>query len=182
MYFKLSTKRLDLLVLTSEYAPQVLDFYKRNADIFSKYEPLIGDDFFTVEHQRRVLDFEYNNILKMNMIRYWIFEKGKHDKIIGTVSFRNIVRPIYSSCTVGYKIDRDYMNKGYCTEALSYLISYITNDLGLHRIEALILPDNAPSIHLVEKIGFQLEGVLRDKIQIDGKRLDHCMYSYIADN
>jgi ribosomal-protein-alanine N-acetyltransferase len=142
----------------------------------------MGEDFYTLGHQKKLLDFEYKNIMKLLMIRYWIFEKDNPNKIIGTVSFRNIVKPIYESCTVGYKMDQDYINKGYCSEALSATIPLIARELGIHRFEALILPDNAPSIHMVEKLGFKYEGILRDKIIIQGERLDHCMYAYLADN
>lgn len=182
MKFEINTERLDLRVLTKHSADIVLDFYIRNRDIFEKYEPVIGDDFYTVAHQQKVLDFEYQNILKMNMIRYWIFEKDNPCRIIGTVSYRNIVRPIYESCTVGYKMDREYKNKGYCSEALCASIPLLAKELGIHRFEALILPDNAPSIHMVENLGFKFEGILRDKIIIGGERLDHCMYAYLANN
>lgn len=182
MKFEIETDRLKLKVLGKESAEIILDFYSRNRDIFEKYEPIIGDEFYTLSHQRKILEFEHNNILKMIMVRYWIFEKGNPYKVIGTVSYRNIVRPIYQSCTIGYKMDRDYQNKGYCSEAIAATIPVIAKDFGIHRFEALILPDNAPSIHMVEKLGFKHEGVLRDKIIINGKRLDHSMYAYLADN
>ncbi|SDB52846.1 ribosomal-protein-alanine N-acetyltransferase [Pseudobutyrivibrio sp. YE44] len=182
MKFEINTERLDLRVLTKQNADMVLDFYIRNRDIFEKYEPVIGDDFYTLAHQQKILDFEYQNILKMVMMRYWIFEKDNPCQIIGTVSYRNIVRPIYESCTVGYKMDRDYTNRGYCSEALANSIPLLAKELGIHRFEALILPDNDPSIHMVEKLGFKFEGILRDKIIINGERLDHCMFSYLANN
>lgn len=182
MRFEVYTNRLQLKVLGPEAAPMILDFYKRNRDIFEKYEPVIGDDFYTLDHQKKVITFEHQNIMKLIMVRYWIFEKGNPNRIIGTVSYRNIVRPIYESCTIGYKMDRDYINKGYCSEAISATIPVIAGDLGIHRFEALILPDNKPSIHMIQKLGFQYEGLLRDKIIINGKRLDHCMYAYLANN
>ncbi len=182
MKFAITTDRLYLRVLSSEYAPQVLDFYKNNRDIFEKYEPIISDEFYTLPHQKKVIDFEYQNILRLSMLRYWIFLKDQPDKIIGTVSYRNIVRPIYESCTIGYKMDRDYINHGYCSEAIASTIPVLAKELGIHRFEALILPDNDPSIHMVEKLGFKYEGILRDKIIIKGERLDHCMYAYLADN
>ena len=116
------------------------------------------------------------------MVRYWIFEKDNPSRIIGTVSYRNIVRPIYESCTIGYKMDQEFLNRGYCSEAIRATIPVIARDYGVHRFEALILPDNNPSIHMVEKIGFKYEGLLKDKIIINGKRLDHCMYAYLANN
>ncbi len=182
MKFEISTEHLTLRVITKQNADQVLDFYLRNREIFEKYEPVFGDDFYTIEHQRKILDFEYQNILKLSMLRYWIYEKDNPCQIIGTVSYRNIVKPIYESCTIGYKMDKDFINRGYCSEAIKNTIPLLAKEMGIHRFEALILPDNAPSIHMVEKLGFQKEGVLRDKIIIGGKRLDHCMYSYLAAN
>ncbi len=182
MKFEVKTNRLILKILGPEYAAMVLNFYKKNRDVFEKYEPVIGDDFYTLDHQKKILQFERNNILKLIMVRYWIFSKNNPTEIIGTVSYRNIVRPIYESCTIGYKMDRDYMNMGYCSEAISATIPIIAKELGIHRFEALILPDNNPSIHMVEKLGFKYEGILRDKIIIHGERLDHCMYSFLADN
>lgn len=182
MNFELSTERLNLKVLGPEAAPMVLSFYQRNKDIFEKYEPILGNDFYTLERQKNILDFEHKNIMRLLMVRYWIFHKNNPTQIIGTVSYRNIVRPIYESCTIGYKMDRDYVNQGYCSEAIRATLPTVSSELGIHRFEALILPDNTPSIHLVEKLGFKFEGILRDKIIIHGERLDHCMYSYLADN
>ena len=182
MKFEIDTERLVLKVVNKQSADKVLEFYLRNRNIFERYEPVIGDDFYTIPHQRKVLEFEYQSIMKLSMLRYWIFEKGNPNQIIGTVSFRNIVKPIYESCTVGYKMDRDFVNMGYCSEALSATIPAIANELGIHRFEALILPDNEPSIHMIQKLGFKYEGILRDKIIIGGERLDHCMYAYLADN
>lgn len=182
MRFDISTDRLELKVLTSDYAPEVLSFYKRNADIFEQYEPMLGSDFYTLKHQKNILDFEYKSILKLSMIRYWIFEKNNPNVVIGTVSYRSIVRPIYSSCTIGYKMDQAYTNRGYCTEAISNTLPMIVGELGIHRVEAYVLPDNNPSIHLLENLGFEREGLIRDKIEIQNRRLDHYLYSYLADN
>ena len=150
MKFEVNTSRLTLKILGPESASMVLEFYKKNRDIFEHYEPVIGEDFYTLDHQKKVLQFEHNNIMKLIMVRYWIFEKGNP--------------------------------KGYCSEAIEATIPLISSELGIHRFEALILPDNDPSIHMVEKLGFKYEGILRDKIIINGERLDHCMYSFLANN
>jgi len=182
MQYEIHTKRLKLKVLRKDSAALCLDFYLRNKDIFEKYEPIMGDDFYTLEHQKRILEFEHSSILKLSMLRYWIFEEDNPNKIIGTISYRSITRPIYESCTIGYKMDRNYQNRGYCTEAIAATIPVLANELGIHRFEALVLPDNEPSIHMLEKLGFKYEGILRDKIIINGKRLDHAMYAYLANN
>lgn len=180
MKLELETDHLIIKALTPDWAGDVLTFYKKNIEVFEMYEPIIDENFLSIEHQEHMLTYEQKAMMKLAMVRYYFFEKGNHNQIIGTVSFRNIIKPIYASCTVGYKMDQDYMRKGYCYEALSYLIPYLGKELELHRFEALVMPDNYPSINLLEKLGFEKEGLLREKIRIKGKFEDHYIYSYLV--
>lgn len=180
--FNLTTDRLYLRVLDEENAPSVLNFFMRNKGYFEQYEPILGEDFYTLDYQQQVLEYEYSCILKGSLIRYWISEKNDPSTIIGTVSYRNIMRPIYSSCTVGYKIDPRYQSKGYCTEALDFTVKHVITSDDIHRIEALVMPDNIPSITLLEKVGFVREGLCKDKILLNNTYFDHYMYAYICDN
>ncbi|MDN5301124.1 MAG: [ribosomal protein S5]-alanine N-acetyltransferase [Thermoanaerobacteraceae bacterium] len=45
-------------------------------------------------------------------------QKDDDDKIIGSIAFNNIVRGAYQLCHLGYKMDKDEINKGYATEAI----------------------------------------------------------------
>ncbi len=180
--FSLTTDRLYLKVLDKEDAPIVLDFFLRNKGYFEKYEPILGDDFYTLAYQEDVLEFEYSNILKGSLIRYWIFKKNDPSVIIGTISYRNISRPIYSCCTVGYKMDPRFQSKGYCTEALDFTVKHVITKNNIHRVEALVMPSNIPSITMLETVGFEREGLLKDKIILNNTYLDHYLYAYLGDN
>lgn len=180
MYFEQETPRLFLRVLTPDSAPAVLEFYKRNASIFEKYEPIGGEAFYTTEHHKKVLEHEYQEILNLHMLRFWIFEKEHPDTIVGTVCFRNITPSSYASTLVGYKMDQRVWRKGYCYEALCCSIGLISREIGIHRFEALVLPENLPSIRLLEKLGFQREGILKNKVFLQGKWQDHYLYGLIS--
>lgn len=179
MKFEIETDNLILKILTSDSAPLVLDFYMRNQRLFEAFEPMLSEDFYSLTHQENLLNFEYKSTLKLNMARYYIFEKGNMNNIIGTVSFRNIIRPVYSCATVGYKMDQKYQRKGYCYEALSTLIPMINSEVGIRRFEALVLPDNLPSISLLEKLDFEKEGLLKEKVCIKDRYEDHFLYAKI---
>ena len=103
MNLEQTTDRLILRILSADDAEKVLQFYKDNAAIFEQFEPLVGNDFYSLEHQKNLLTYEYQEILKLHMLRFWIFEKDNPDRIIGTVSFHNISPNIYSSAQLGYK-------------------------------------------------------------------------------
>ena len=49
----------------------------------------------------------------------------------------------------------------------------------MHRVEAMVMPDNNPSISLLERLNFNKEGHLKDFAQINGKWEDHYLYTYI---
>lgn len=182
MNFENTTARLEMRVLTPQHAPMVLDFYRRNAAVFEAYEPMIGDNFYSLAHQKAVLSYEYQQTIKSSMIRFWLFEKSNLSKIIGTVCFHNITRPVFSCCNVGYKMDQNYTNRGYCKEALAAGMELLMQEMDLHRFEAYVMPDNLPSIHLLETLGFQREGLMREKVRLKDSWYDHYLYAYISEN
>ena len=107
------------------------------------------------------------------MLRLWILRKEEPERVIGTVALDNIVRGPFLSCFVGYRLDGDHINQGYTTEALKELVRIAFQELGLHRLEANIMPRNSRSLKVVEKLGFKNEGTSRDYLKINGKWEDH---------
>lgn len=173
------TDRLILQIISPNYAEQVLNFYENNMDIFEPYEPTRPDNFYTKSYQKALLTCEYNAVIKLQNVRFWVFKKDDPDKIIGTVSFSNIQPYIYSSCNIGYKFDKNYQHQGFALESLNKLIEVIFNDYNLHRIKAYIMPNNIPSKKLIERAGFTLEGIARKNIFIREIWEDHEQYSLI---
>lgn len=62
---------------------------------------------------------------------------------------------------VGYAVLPEFWSQGYAREAVSGVLSFANNVLGLKRVVAVTNHDNGSSIHLLEKIGFQFEKVVR---------------------
>ena len=58
MFFQYETPRLLLKVLRADCAPQVLDFYNRDKELFEMYEIDRVPDFYTVKHLQKVLRYE----------------------------------------------------------------------------------------------------------------------------
>lgn len=173
------TERLVLQVLTPNYDMQVLHFYMQNKSFFEPWEADRDSNFYTLPYQKTVLAIEYNKIIKSQFLRFYIFEKDHPTKIIGTISFSNFLRGAFQTCTIGYKIHQNYCHKGYATEAISFAISIVLEDLKMHRIEALVHPNNLASKILLEKLGFLQEGVARKAALLNGTWEDHERYALV---
>jgi [ribosomal protein S5]-alanine N-acetyltransferase len=93
--------------------------------------------------------------------------------IVGTISISQIMRGPYQRGTVGYNAFMPWAGRGYMSEGLSLASGFAFNDLGLHRLEADIQPDNKLSLRLAENVGFRREGYSPAFILINGAWKDH---------
>lgn len=80
---------------------------------------------------------------------------------------------------IGYFIDAAHWGQGFATEAVRIMERIGFDTLQLHRIEILMSPGNTASIHVAEKCGYEREGYLRDRIYIDGRYEDACLYAKV---
>ena len=65
------------------------------------------------------------------------------------------------------------------TEALGLVLDFGFDRMGLNRIEAVVFRDNAASCGLLEKLGFEREGLLREYEYLRGRYEDMAMYSLL---
>ncbi|GKX30167.1 alanine acetyltransferase [Vallitalea longa] len=170
-----STDRLVLRTIDTSFTKKVLDYYIRNKEFLEPWEPRREPVFYKPISQKKTIRREMDLMNNLSMLRLWIFKKEDthFQRIIGTVSFSNIVRGCFKSCFLGYKLDKDEINKGYICEAIERGIHVMFEDYKLHRIEANIIPRNIPSIKVVTKLGFENEGLSKKYLMINGTWEDH---------
>ncbi len=177
----LESHRLQLNVLDYTFAEQVLRYYTRNRQHFQKAMPLMKDDFLTLSYQQILLKQQSREYNEGRLFKLWLFDKSDtaYQKIIGDISFNNIVWGCFLSCHLGYKLDKDHEQQGYMTEALRVAIAHIFRHFKLHRIEANIMPLNHRSISLIERLGFKKEGFSPDYLKINGQWENHIRYALL---
>ena len=112
---------------------------------------------------------------------FLIFKSDSGD-FIGEVNISNVQRGIIQSCSIGYWIAKDCEGKGMMSESLELIKEFIFNELKLHRIEAVCLPYNKPSLKVLLKNGFIKEGTARKLLKINDKWQDHKVLSFIVDD
>ncbi len=82
---------------------------------------------------------------------------------------------------LGYLVAPDEQGNGYATEAARLTVEYAAEELGLRKLVARVFETNPPSMRVLEKIGFESEGVLKDHYLIDGEYVDAQLYGWFSD-
>jgi [ribosomal protein S5]-alanine N-acetyltransferase len=93
--------------------------------------------------------------------------------IVGFININEIVRGLFQSAYLGYAAVAAYAGQGYMRDGLEVVLARAFTELGLHRLEANIQPDNQASIALVRGAGFVREGFSERYLKIGGRWRDH---------
>lgn len=104
-----------------------------------------------------------------------------HGAIVGQLNVANILYGSVSSANIGYWIAPDAAGKNITPIAVALVTDYLFNELGLHRVQIDIRPENGPSLRVVEKLGFRYEGKKNAYIHINGDWRDHYSFALTAD-
>ena len=171
--------RLVLRVLGPDSAPEVLAFYRRNRAHLTPWEPLRDRGFYTLARQATSLEVESAEWTAGRMLPLWVFLKDEPTRVVGKVVLSQIVHGVFHSCFLGYKLDGALQGRGLATEAVRRAMDVAFHELGLHRIEAHVIPRNARSIRLLERLGFQTEGYGPKYLKIHGLWEDHLHFAFV---
>ncbi len=173
MFPTLETDRLILRELTKEDAEGIFACFSNEG--VTRYYGL--ETFEKIEQAEKIVDFFSKSYSEKRGIRWGIERKGTKG-IIGTIGF-NTWLPKHKRAEIGYEIHPNYWRNGYTLEAVLKVISHGFDKLDLTRIGAVVFIENKASNNLLEKVGFQKEGVLRDYMYQNGKAYDTYVYSLL---
>ena len=113
---------------------------------------------------------------------FGIFTGPGQDRFAGEINLSSVQRGPYQNAYVGYWIDEAAAGNSYVPEAFAVLCRYAFEELGLHRLQASIIPRNGPSHRVAEKLGLRNEGVAQRYLEINGAWEDHVRYAITAED
>lgn len=108
----------------------------------------------------------------------WGIAMKDHADLIGTIGFWKIDTEHYRA-EIGYMLSPAFQGRGLMSEALTCVINYGFDTMGIHSIEANVNPANAASIRLLEKTGFVREAYFKENYYYDGRFIDSAIYSLL---
>lgn len=93
----------------------------------------------------------------------------------GQLTIGNIQYGTVSSAWIGYWVYSRFQGHGVATAAVALGVDLGMQVVGLHRIEATVMPENVASRKVLEKTGFRIEGQLQRNLHINGEWRDHLL-------
>lgn len=148
-------------------------------NFLERWEPVWPQDDLTRSAFRRRIR-RYNAEIDNDEAYPFFICLGESQRIVGGLTLGNIRRGAAQTATLGYWMGEAHAGKGYMGRAVAAVRRLAFGPLRLERIEAACLPENAVSIHLLEKAGFQREGLARNFLAIAGQRRDHLLFALLA--
>lgn len=151
----LQTARLTLRAYTPADAPALahlcndLDVVRQTASHPFPYE---------LRHAVEFIDQREADFLAGRSVVFGAFRRDDGVLVGGTGLRRE---PAHNRAELGYLVGREHWGQGYATEMARHTLGYAFGELNLGRVHAGAYADNAPSIRVLEKLGFAREGLQR---------------------
>lgn len=120
-------------------------------------------------------------MLSADKTKTFAFAIVANDKVIGSIGVFRCDNIHSRTAEMGYYIGESYWGKGLGTSAVKQTCQYVFEHTDIIRIFAEPFAYNTASCRVLEKAGFQLEGILRSNAVKNGNVLDMKMYSYIKE-
>ncbi len=148
-----------------------------NADHLRPWEPVRAPAWFTEAGQHDGIVHALTAARAGTTVPFVIESEGE---IVGRITLSGITRGALQSCAMGYWVRGDRVRRGHATEAVRLAKAHAFDRLGLHRVQAETLPENATSQRVLERNGFVRFGLAPEYLRIAGVWRDHVMFQALA--
>jgi ribosomal-protein-serine acetyltransferase len=103
----------------------------------------------------------------------------EHDREpCGTVGF-NWIDPVNGGCEIGYWLREDRQGRGIMTACCRVLVRHAFDELGLNQVRIAVAVENARSRRIPERLGFHLDGVIREAEKLSTGHVDQALYTFL---
>jgi ribosomal-protein-alanine N-acetyltransferase len=167
------TERLAIELAVPAHAALHAAFFARNRAHFARWDPPRGavesESYWARKLAQSQADFEAGCAVPLVVLS----RSAERQSLIGRINFTQIARGPFQSCMLGFAVDGEHEGRGLMFEALAASIDWVFATLNLHRVQAGYRPENSRSGRLLQRLGFEAEGLSRRYLFIDGAWRDH---------
>ena len=172
MVFKLSVdSEIKLVFLTEVLAETLFKLVDSDRDHLSRWLPW-------PPYIKKVEDtslFIKDSIVNFAEGRGMVCAIEYRGEIVGIISYNKILRSL-KKVEIGYWLSSRYQGRGIITRSVEFLITYAFEQLEMEKVEIAAASENQPSRKVCERLGFKLEGIIKNSENLHGKLVDHAIY------
>jgi len=117
--------------------------------------------------QEHSLQFIEQSLHELNMQQSLVLGIFYYNRIIGGIGMHDWHQPT-KRAQAGYWISKDYEGRGIMTRCMTYFTGYLFDRIGLNKVELQFVPANKRSAKMAERLGFKIEGVIRQSTLRNG--------------
>lgn len=169
----LSTERLVLRNLREQDAEMVFEVF-RDPDVMRYWSSPPMMDIA----EARALIRKIHDLFRAGTLFQWGIASRSTDAILGTCTLFHLDLT-HRRGEIGFAIGKQHWGQGIASEAVARLIALAFEELKLHRLEADVDPRNENSLRLLDRQGFQREGLLRERYQVSGEIQDAVFFGLL---
>lgn len=178
----------DAMALPGPLALAVAAYLRRNRAHFERWDPPLPADHAEPARVQAALAQGADAFTTGLSLRWWLqpglggdTQAGAPGRdgvpVIGSVHLSGIVRGAFHSANLGYALDAAWQGRGLMHEALdAALAEAFSPRLNLHRVQAAVRPENQRSLAVLRRGGFDMIGLARQYLFIDGRWRDHLLF------
>jgi ribosomal-protein-alanine N-acetyltransferase len=164
--------------LGKDDAEAALAYAVENRGFLEQWEPVRSDEWFTVEAQLADIRSTLADQTADRRYAFGVFSEGE---LVGRIALSNVVRGVFQNAYLGYSVAERWNGRGFASEAVGVAVGFAFGELGLHRVQAAVMPRNAGSIRVLAKNGFREEGYAVGYLCINGVWEDHRIFARTTD-
>lgn len=166
------------IVLREQGEQDVENFFKYYSDgEVNKF--ILAEPPTNIEEARREL-YYWRNVFYNNDGIYFAIADKETDQMIGSIGLTGL-NTYNSRIEISYDMAKEYWRRGIMTKAIKAVTNYGFRNFHVNRIEAVTSTFNIPSIHLLEKCNYKMEGRLRQHRYHRAKYVDVYMFSMLKE-
>jgi ribosomal-protein-alanine N-acetyltransferase len=158
-----------------EDAANIVAYQVRNRAHFKSFEPVRPDFYFTESFWKVEATNVNRGFHAGQYMRFFLFDES--ERTVGSTSFLLFTYGNAQSCVLAYNLDYECWGRGIMYSALQIAIQFVFDTFKIRRIQANYIPENGRSGRLLERLGFEKEGLAKEYLEIDGQWRDHVLTS-----
>ena len=167
---------LELRLLELRHAEALFNLVDKNREHLGYWLPFVGRTR-TARDTEAYLQKKLEQFAKGNGFQVGIWHRGE---LAGLVQL-HYISPRFRSTEMGYWLGADFEGRGVVTKACRYLCAYLFEERDLNRIEVRCSEKNVRSKAIPERLGFTLEGKLRQMGYTKDGLTDYLVYGLLRD-